>query len=189
MPHLLLVPAGCPPAHQRLPPPRLPLTLTLTLLLALPPAGPAQAQKYRTAAGARLGTNNFGLTVQQKVLENVTLQGLALAGAREFSGTVLAEWHFGLLGPSLNYYLGGGAHLGRQQDTGAFGGFDVIVGAEYKLPFSSLVLSLDLKPTLEIGLGSEADQSRFPTAFSVRYIFIKEQKAGFFRRIFGGKGK
>ena len=159
-----------------------------TLLLLLLLAGPARAQKYRTAAGVRLGKNNTGLTVQHKIWEHVTLEGLVLAGPREFSGTVLLQRHFGILGPSLNYYLGAGAHLGRQQNTGPFGGLDVIIGAEYKLPFSRFVLSLDLKPTLEFGLGPAADQSRFPTAFSVRYIFVKERKDGLFRRLFK-KGK
>ena len=153
-------------------------------LLLLAAAGPARAQKYRTAAGARLGKNNTGLSVQQKILENVTLEGLALAGPREFSGTVLLERHFGILGPSLNYYLGAGAHLGRQQDTGPFGGLDFIIGAEYKLPISRFVLSLDLKPTVEFGRGEQADWSRFPTAFSVRYILVKERKNGLLRRLF-----
>ena len=158
-----------------------PAALLLLLLLLL--SAPARAQKYRTAVGLRLGKNNTGLTVQQKILENVTLEGLALAAPREFSGTVLAERHFGILGPSLNYYLGAGAHLGRHQDTGTFGGLDAIVGAEYKIALTSFVLSLDIKPTYEFGAG---DWSRFPTAFSVRYIFVKEKKDGFFRRLFGG---
>lgn len=160
--------------------------LALWLLVA---AGPAQAQKYRTAVGLRLGKNNTGLSVQQKILEHVTLEGLALLAPRDYSATLLAERHFGILGPSLNYYVGGGGHLGRHQDTGTFGGLDVIVGAEYKLPLSRFVLSLDIKPTLEFGLGPEADQSRFPTAFSVRYIFVKEKKNGLFRRLFGGGSK
>ena len=161
-----------------------PFSAVLLLLLLL--AGNARAQKYRTAVGLRLGKNNTGLTIQQKILENVTLEGLAVAAPREFSGTVLAERHFGILGPSLNYYLGAGAHAGRNQDTGAMGGLDVIVGAEYKIAFTSFVLSLDIKPTYEFGPG---DWSRFPTAFSVRYIFLKEKKDGFFHRLFGGKGK
>ncbi|MFD2784993.1 hypothetical protein [Hymenobacter rubripertinctus] len=142
----------------------------------------AHAQKYRTAAGLRLGKNNYGFTVQQKVFDKTTLEGLVLAGSREVSGTVLAERHFGILGPSLNYYFGVGGHLGNHKDTGGFGGFDALAGVEYKVAFVPLVLSLDFKPTVEI---NSADWARFPTAFSVRYVLIKE-KTSLFGNLFGG---
>ncbi|MCA8832322.1 hypothetical protein [Hymenobacter pini] len=148
-------------------------------------ATPAQAQKYRTAAGLRLGKNNFGLTVQQKVFEKTTLEGLALVSSREVSGTVLAERHFGILGPSLNYYFGAGGHLGKNKDTGGFGGFDALAGVEYKVAFVPLVLSFDFKPTVEI---NSADWARFPAAFSVRYVLIKD-KSGMFDGLFGGDKK
>ncbi len=151
--------------------------------LALAPA--AQAQKYITAAGLRLGGGQYGLTVQQKILPKTTLEGLALASSRELSGTVLIERHFGILGPSLNYYLGGGAHLGSHKDDGGFGGFDAIIGAEYKVAFLPLVLSADFKPTIEI---NSSDWARFPTAISVRYVIIKE-KTNFLGGIFDGKDK
>jgi hypothetical protein len=143
----------------------------------------AQAQKYRTAAGFRLGGGNYGLTVQQKILDKVTLEGIGLVGTREVSGTVLAERHFGILGPSLNYYLGAGGHLGNHKDDGAFGGFDGIIGAEYKVAFFPVVLSFDFKPSVEF---NSADWARFPTAFSVRYVLVKEKKTGFLNGILGG---
>lgn len=151
--------------------------------VALAPA--AQAQKYHTAAGLRLGKNNYGLTVQQKIFEKTTLEGLALVGSREVSATVLAERHFGILGPSLNYYFGAGGHLGRNKDTGGFGGFDALAGVEYKVAFVPLVLSLDFKPTVEI---NSDDWARFPTAFSVRYVIIKD-KSSVFDGLFGGDKK
>lgn len=144
---------------------------------------PAAAQKYRTAAGLRLSPGQYGFTVQQKFLPGATLEGLALAGPREVSGTVLAERHFGILGPSLNYYLGAGGHLGRHKDTGTFGGFDAIAGVEYKVALTRLVISADFKPSIEFG---SDDWARFPTAFSVRYILIKEKKTGLFNDVFGG---
>lgn len=160
------------------------------LLAALLGAGAAlapvaQAQKYHTAAGLRLGKNNYGLTVQQKIFEKTTLEGLALVGSREVSATVLAERHFGILGPSLNYYFGAGGHLGRNKDTGGFGGFDALAGVEYKVAFVPLVLSLDFKPTVEI---NSDDWARFPTAFSVRYVIIKD-KSSIFDGLFGGDKK
>ena len=97
---------------------------------------------------------------------------------RERSATVLAERHFGILGPSLNYYFGAGGHYGRHRDNGPFWGFDGIVGAEYKIAFLPFVIALDFKPTIEYG---STDWNRFPTAFSVRYIFIKKRKTSIFR--------
>ena len=150
----------------------------LALLTGL--AGPAAAQKYRTAAGLRSDGNNYGLTVQQLVLPKTTLEGLAMFAPRERSATLLAERHFGILGPSLNYYFGAGAHLGRHRDDGDFWGFDGLAGVEYKIAVLPFVISFDFKPTIEYG---SADWNRFPTAFSVRYIFIKKRKTGLFRAL------
>ena len=149
------------------------LALALALAAGLPQ--PVSAQKYRTAAGFRSGGSSYGLTIQQLVLPNTTLEGLAMFSARERSATVLAERHFGILGPSLNYYFGAGAHVGRHKDDGNFWGLDGLIGAEYKIPFARVVLSLDFKPTVEF---NSADWNRFPTAFSVRYIIIKQKNNG-----------
>ncbi|SNC77306.1 hypothetical protein SAMN06265337_3889 [Hymenobacter gelipurpurascens] len=142
----------------------------------------AQAQKYRTAAGIRLGAGNYGLTVQQKIFDKTTLEGLGLVSSREVTATLLAERHFGILGPSLNYYFGAGGHVGRNKDTGAFGGIDALAGIEYKVALTPFVLSLDFKPSVEF---NSDDWARFPTAFSVRYILIKEKKTGLLNDIFG----
>lgn len=152
------------------------------LLLALAAARAAPAQKYRTAAGLRLSSGLYGLTVQQKILPKTTLEGLALAGTREVTGTVLAEQHFGLLGPSLNYYFGAGAHVGNHKDTGAFAGLDGIVGVEYKVAFTRLVVAADFKPSIEFNAD---DWARFPTAFSIRYVLVRDKKTGLFGGMFG----
>ncbi|WP_157887133.1 hypothetical protein [Hymenobacter sp. PAMC 26628] len=144
------------------------------LLLTLLGAGlaqPAAAQKYRTAAGLRLGSP-YGITVQQAVAPRVTLEGIVGLASREVTGTVLGEYHFGILGRSLNYYLGAGGHLGNNKDTGRFGGFDAVVGIEYKIAFLPLVLSYDFKPSVEI---NSSDWARFPTALSVRYVLFKQR--------------
>ncbi|WP_201978898.1 hypothetical protein [Hymenobacter rubidus] len=157
----------------------LPLRLLCGALLLLN-ARPAAAQKYRTAAGIRSDGNNYGLTIQQVFLPKATFEGLAMLAPRERSATVLAERHFGILGPSLNYYFGAGGHYGRNRDDGDFWGFDGIVGAEYKIAFLPFVIAVDFKPTIEYG---SADWNRFPTAFSVRYIFVKKKKTGIFRQL------
>lgn len=148
----------------------------LLLLLALVPR--AYAQKYDTALGVRLGGSSYGITAQQRVASRVTIEGIAGLGQREYSGTLLGEYHFGILGPSLNYYVGAGGHLGHDKDTGDFGGFDGLVGVEYKVAFLPVVLSFDFKPAIEL---HGDDYARFPTAFSIRYVFIK-RKSGLFGR-------
>ena len=158
----------------------LPPDWAILLLLATALAQPAAAQKYRTAAGIRSDGTNYGLTIQQLIIPKTTLEGLGMLAPRERSATLLAERHFGILGPSLNYYFGAGAHFGTHKDDGNFWGFDGIVGAEYKIAFLPFVLSLDFKPTIEYG---SSDWNRFPTAFSVRYIFLKKKKTGIFRAL------
>ena len=151
----------------------LPLLATLSIL-------PAAAQKYRTAAGLRSDGSSYGLSVQQVFLPKATLEGLAMFAPRERSFTVLAERHFGILGPSLNYYLGAGAHYGSHRDSGDFWGFDGLVGAEYKIAFTRFVVSFDFKPTIEYGAD---DWNRFPTALSLRYIIVKQKDSGLFQGV------
>ena len=152
----------------------------LLLPLAFGLTQTAAAQKYRTAAGFRSDGNNYGITIQQLIIPKTTLEGLAMLSPRERSATLLAERHFGILGPSLNYYFGAGAHVGNHKDNGTFWGFDGIIGAEYKIAFIPLVISLDFKPTIEYG---SADWNRFSKAFSVRYIIFKQRKTGIFRAL------
>lgn len=102
----------------------------------------------------------------------VTIEGIAGLREREYSGTVLGQYHFGILGPSLNYYVGAGGHIGHNKDTGGFSGLDGLVGVEYKVAFLPIVLSFDFKPTLEF---SSDDYARFPTAFSIRYVLFKRR--------------
>jgi hypothetical protein len=142
------------------------------LLLLLAWSQRAAAQKYNTALGARLGGGNYGITLQQRVAPRVTIEGIAGLREREYSGTVLGQYHFGILGPSLNYYVGAGGHIGHNKDTGGFSGLDGLVGVEYKVAFLPIVLSFDFKPTLEF---SGDDYARFPTAFSIRYVLFKRR--------------
>ena len=152
------------------------------LLVAGLLAWPAAAQKYRTAAGLRSGGGSYGLTIQQVFLPKATLEGLAMSSSRERSVTLLAQRHYGILGPSLNYYFGVGGHYGKQYDElkngTQFWGFDGVAGIEYKIALLPVVISFDFKPTIEYGL---PDLHRFPTAFSIRYVFIKKKKEGIFK--------
>lgn len=145
----------------------------ITLLLATGIATASQAQKYRTAAGIRLGGDQFGATVQQRIAEKSTLEGIALVGSREYSGTVLYQRHWPFLGKRFNYYLGGGGHIGNLKDYGVFTGLDAIVGVEYKINGLPLLLSADVKPALHF---NHEDWVNLATGISIRYVLVPEKK-------------
>lgn len=143
------------------------------------------AQKYRTAVGARLGKENFGLSIQQKVMERNTLEGIFSAGSDQVVGTLLFERHFPILGKGFNYYLGGGAHVGKLKNEGTLYGGDLILGTELKVPIFPLVISLDVQPAIH----ANHPQKWFDVGggFTLRYILIKEKKENRgLRGIFGG---
>ncbi|WP_114777517.1 hypothetical protein [Botryobacter ruber] len=145
----------------------------LLILFLLGLATATQAQKYRTAAGARLDGNLFGVTVQQKILERSTIEGIFAVGGRELSATGLYEWHRPLLGKRFNYYLGGGAHVGNLKDHGVFTGVDAILGVEYKVNGLPFLLSADLKPAVHI---NHEDWAGLSSGVSIRYVILAEKK-------------
>lgn len=133
----------------------------------------AVAQKYRTALGVRVGKSEFGVTMQQKLFEKVTLEGIGSVGSRDASGTLLLERHFPLLGKSFNYYLGAGAHIGALKEQGFFYGADAIVGAELRVPLFPLVVSADVKPAFH---AQHENWVSMGGGFSLRYILVKDKK-------------
>lgn len=143
------------------------------------------AQKYRTAAGLRIGRTDFGGTVQQKLVESITAEGILTLGTREATATVLLQKHYPIIGEGFNYYIGGGAHVGHLKDRGAFYGGDVMLGTEVKLPLLPLLLSLDVKPAVHV---NHTDWFDVAGGLSLRYIIIKEKekKKKKFLGIFGG---
>lgn len=152
----------------------------VTLLLVFLFQYPGQAQKYRTAAGIRIGRNDFGLTAQQKVLKQTTLEGIVSFSGREVSATGLIEQHFPVLGKGFNVYLGAGAHVGHLKDNGAFYGGDLLAGAELKVPIIPFVISLDLKPAFHL---NHEEWGGVGGGFSIRYILVKEKKEK--KKLFG----
>lgn len=133
----------------------------------------SEAQKYRTAAGVRIESDRFGVTLQQKLHEQGTLEAIATLGARDYSVTGLYERHFPLLGKRFNYYLGAGAHVGNLKDRGVFTGGDVILGVEYKVNGLPFLLSADVKPAFHI---NHEDWIQLSSGISIRYVLIKEKK-------------
>ncbi len=166
------------------------MRIFLGSLLCLLVGWPATAQKYLTALGVRLGQTNYGLTLQQRLLPQSTLEVLGTINPREARATALFEQHSRLIGRRVNFYGGAGAHLGTLKDFGAFTGFDAIVGIEYKLHIFPLVVSADFKPGVHFG---HEDWFDLGAAVSVRYVLVAEprpQRAGRLRdqldALFGG---
>ncbi len=144
-----------------------------TILVAAGATMPTVAQKYRTAVGPRFESDKLGLSVQQKLHEKGTIEGIIALGSDEYSGTALYEWHLPLLGKRFNYYVGAGAHIGNLKDNGVFTGADAILGIEYKVNGLPILLSADLKPALHFNHTSWVDLS---SGVSVRYVIVKEKK-------------
>jgi hypothetical protein len=145
------------------------------------------AQRYITAGGVRIEPELLGFTVQQRILPNTTLEAIGLGNADQVSGHVLAQQHFKLLGQRLNIYVGGGFHFGTHKEFGAFYGPDLITGVEYKVNALPILLSLDFKPSIHLNYEDFLTPS---TAFSLRYVFIKDKRPafGFLKRLFKKDG-
>lgn len=156
------------------------IRIKLLLLLSLV-CSYSFAQQYSTAAGVRLG-GDIGLTLQQQVANNITVEALLQQRIlqRQTTGTVLLEKHFPLAGKGFNLYAGAGPHIGhwgrRNNKTGSDNpllyGATVIAGLELKL--GKFLLSADYKPSINIKGGWQTFDSQ--TGLSARYIFIKKAR-------------
>ncbi|QCR23872.1 hypothetical protein [Pontibacter sp. SGAir0037] len=133
----------------------------------------SEAQVYRTAAGIRLDSDQFGITIQQRVQERSTVEGILSMSSNEFRGTALYEWHRPLLGRRFNYYMGAGGHVGNLKDNGTFTGLDVIGGIEYKVNGLPFLLSADIQPAVHFNHENWTD---FSTGVSIRYVILPEKK-------------
>ena len=151
-------------------------------------SAPASAQKYGTAGGVRFEPDRIGFTAVHRILERTTLEAIGMGNQREISGHALVRQHFPLLGKRLNVYFGGGLHLDDHKDHGSYFGFDLITGVEYKVNALPLLISFDFKPAVHY---DHEDWLTPSTAFSLRYVFLKERKkkGGFFDRLFPRKGE
>ena len=128
-----------------------PLSLVLFLLLSFP----GFSQRYGTALGLRFGNSEYnrtlGLTLQQRVTDRVTLEGIVQSDFnRNSTFSILAERHRSIISKRFNYYLGGGVAFGREESfvkntttkeiIHTYGnstfGVDLIAGIELTVSFS-----------------------------------------------------
>ncbi len=139
------------------------------------------AQAYRTAAGLRFASGKtIGLSVQQKVMDKITVEGIfqnSSANVGLTSVSLLAEMHQKILFKRLNLYYGAGIHKGwyknsDEQELSNPSGLATIAGLE--LALGRMVFSWDIQPNVNVLGGDQfLDTS---TGFSLRYIFVKQKK-------------
>ncbi len=131
------------------------------------------AQKYGTALGARIGKENYGISLRQKFLSNLTAEGLLTFQPDAFQFTVMPKYHFNIIGRGTNLYFGAGAHAGNLKDYGTFYGFNIITGVELKLPALPITISADVMPTYHV---NHEDWFDFPAALTISLVLAKETR-------------
>jgi len=143
----------------------------------------ANAQDYDLAIGVRLGLGS-GLTVKKVLSTDASVEGILDFRYRGFSVTGLYELNrydaFDV--DRLNWYYGGGAHVGTYRTFGStlltcvdcnnsefFMGIDGIIGMEYNFTEIPVNVSIDWKPSFNlVGFrGFWGDNG----ALSARYYF------------------
>ncbi len=145
----------------------------------------AFAQRYNTAFGVRLGTD-WGISIQQRIFERTTLEGIVQAGFKrsEAMVTLLGEQHFPFIGRRFNTYFGAGPHIGWRTDDRDSPEFDedyknpaglTLVGG-IELNLFRLNVSWDIKPAINFVGGVKTVY--FQSGVSLRYIVFKYDKAG-----------
>lgn len=141
-----------------------------------------KAQDYDLAGGLRFGLGT-GVTLKTSIGGDAMLEGILSFRSYGFEITGLYEVHnanvFGT--PRLNWYYGGGAHIGSyrgyrsnpktdiEYTTKLSLGIDGILGIEYNFTEIPLNLSLDWKPQINLisNNGFWGDNG----ALSARYMF------------------
>lgn len=134
------------------------------------------AQRYRTAAGLRLGSP-FGLSIQQVLWGQNTLEGILTFNpkANESALTLLFENHRKILSKRFNYYVGVGPHIGWIDNREVFEnpyGVTFIGGIEFAM--KKTVVSWDYKPAINLSGGRNTIYHQ--TGISLRFIIIKKKK-------------
>ncbi|GAB3226485.1 hypothetical protein J0A67_07425 [Algoriphagus aestuariicola] len=165
--------------------------LTLLLFLFFQITFQAFPQRYGTALGLRFGNSDFnrtlGLTLQQRLTERVTLEGIIQSDFNLNSTfSLLLERHRPIISKRFNYYLGGGASFGKEESFvknpatkeivhtygNATFGVDLVAGIE--LTIANAVIALDYKPNINIS-GRE-EFYRGQVGISARTVLVKSKE-------------
>lgn len=162
--------------------------ITLVLFFVLLSTSSVLAQRYGTSAGLRLGNNDvgrtIGLTIQQRVLKHVTIEGILQSDFnRNSSLHLLLERHHPIISKRFNYYYGGGLSLGREEsfvknrDTkeiiqtygNVTSGIDLIGGIE--MTIASTTISIDYMPNFN--MAGREEFFRGQVGISARMVLVK----------------
>ena len=125
------------------------------------------AQSYNTAAGIRVG-NGLGMSIQQRISEKTTIEGIAqrkLAENSPMTVTALVQRHQAIKGRALNAYLGVGAHRTWAQTQDLYG-IDGVLGVEGTIFY--LNTSLDYRPLWNVNATKGNYQGQ--VGVTVRYV-------------------
>lgn len=159
------------------------------VILFLGSSYPLLAQSYGTSAGLRMGSNKnhrtVGLTLQQRVLKDITLEGIVQS---DFNNNVtahlLVEKHSRIISKRFNYYYGAGLSLGSEESivknpetreiTHTYGNgtvnADLILGIEMTMLGANF--SLDYKPNVNI-VGNRGPWYAGQVGISARHVIVK----------------
>lgn len=147
------------------------------------------AQSYGTSGGIRLGSNKnhrtVGLSLQQRVLKDITLEGIVQSDFNNnFTAHLLAEKHSRIISKRFNYYYGAGLSLGSEESiiknpetreiTRTYGNgtvnVDLIVGIEMTMLGANF--SLDYKPNVNL-VGNRGPWYAGQVGISARHVIVK----------------
>lgn len=150
-----------------------------TLFIALLFLGIAKfstAQLYNTGIGARFGWFN-GLTIKHFIGSDRAIEGILASRWEGFIITGLYEFQKPTGVNQLDWFIGGGAHIGFWDSNWGYNndnnddmalGLDFILGLDYKFEDIPIDLSLDWKPAFNMfGNGFWGDG----LALSARFTF------------------
>jgi len=138
-------------------------------------------QGYVTAAGLRLGTD-WGLTVQQRIAKNITVEGILQSSLQreEVMVTGLIERHYPVIHRGLNIYFGGGLHKGwlnkpanLENPAGFEDPFGVTFVGGAELTLGRINVSYDFKPAVNVQGGERTFYTQ--SGLSVRYVLISNK--------------
>lgn len=148
------------------------------------------SQDYKTGIGIRLGGLTSGLTVRGFTNSSTAMEGILGLAHRSFIITGLYEKFQPISNAEgLNWFYGGGAHIGffqyggyyylykehghvyyvdHEGDSRVIIGGDFIIGLDYKFRNVPLNAGIDLKPFIDFADGV---QGYFDGALSFRFVF------------------
>ena len=133
------------------------------------------AQSYRSSFGLRLGYDN-GLALKHFVSPSSAFDGILSFSPNHFQLTGLYIYQQPMHNaPGLDWFVGGGAHLGAVYEKGYDGskaliGADLIGGLEYTFPIAPFSISLDWKPSFNFSNGYNSNWYA-SLGLSLRYTF------------------